>query len=412
MNSEPDVVIVGAGAAGISAAMALAGHGLDIVVIEALDRTGGRGWTRKTRAGPLDLGCGWLHSADRNPWVGIAERSGFEVVRGPTAWGSQFQDLGFSPEEQRSVREESSALFERLSRWPPASDRASDALDPHGRWTAWLQAKSGFGNGDELERISARDYVAYESSSTNHNWRVSSGYGTLISSSMPQGVDVHLNTPLQSLGLSWRRIEIGTPVGVLYPRTVIITVSTDALSSDAIAWPQEFDPWREAAHKLPLGNNEKLFLEIVGRSDFQAETYVVGNPRDPATGSYYIRPLDMPVVECFLGGAGARRAEQEGAQAAFDAALAQLRSLFGHRACKCLKPLVSSDWAGTAPIGGGYSHALPTHAEARDKLASSLDARVFFAGEATHATDFSTAHGAFESGRRAALAVIESLRCP
>ncbi|WP_341799009.1 FAD-dependent oxidoreductase [Rhizobium rhododendri] len=58
MNSEPDVAIIGGGAAGIGAARALAGKGLSIVLLEAMDRLGGRAWTAKTSAGPLDLGCG------------------------------------------------------------------------------------------------------------------------------------------------------------------------------------------------------------------------------------------------------------------------------------------------------------------------------------------------------------------
>ena len=67
-----------------------------------------------------------------------------------------------------------------------------------------------------------------------------------------------------------------------------------------------------------------------------------------------------------------------------------------------LRPLVASEWSQMKRIGGGYSYALPGHASARQALARPFDNRVFFAGEATSAGDFSTAHGAHDSGVRAA----------
>jgi monoamine oxidase len=402
MNSEPDIVIIGAGAAGIGAARGLDGHGLSVVVLEAMQRVGGRAWTKDTHVGPLDLGCGWLHSADRNPWTAIAENSGFEVRRGPTAWGSQYRGLGFPPEEEQAARQASAALLDRLARNPPKSDRASDALSKSGRWNVWLNAISGFGNGAELGKISAKDYVAYESASTKHNWRVAAGYGTLISQSNPKSAEIILGTPVEAMTLLGSRVELRTPRGTLWPRMVIMTVSTNVLSGTSMVLPPELDPWRQAASAIPLGNNEKLFIEIVGNSDFEPETHIIGNPHDPETGSYYIRPFSMPVIECFLGGAGARAASRDGASAAYSVALEQLGSLFGSDACKSLRPLVSSDWARTPYIGGAYSHALPRQADARKSLASPFEGRIFFAGEATHPHDFSTAHGALESGLRAA----------
>jgi monoamine oxidase len=84
-------------------------------------------------------------------------------------------------------------------------------------------------------------------------------------------------------------------------------------------------------------------------------------------------------------------------------------SLFGSSARRCLQPLVASDWAHTPSIGGGYSHALPGQADARVALARPFDDRLFFAGEATHTSDFSTAHGGYESGVRAAEEAINAL---
>jgi monoamine oxidase len=99
----------------------------------------------------------------------------------------------------------------------------------------------------------------------------------------------------------------------------------------------------------------------------------------------------------------------DGANAAYARAIDQLLALFGAEVRKHLRPLTASDWAGTTTIGGAYSHALPGRASARLALAQPLDDRLFFAGEATHVTDFSTAHGAYQSGVRAAEEAIAAL---
>jgi monoamine oxidase len=160
---------------------------------------------------------------------------------------------------------------------------------------------------------------------------------------------------------------------------------------------------------LPLGRNEKFFLEITGESPFVDETQVFGDPRDARTGAYYIRPLGLPVIECFFGGEGAQLVEREGPAAAFDFALDQLTNLFGADVCRLLKPLAASSWGRLDRIGGAYSYARPGHAAARLALARPFEQRIFFAGEATSPVDFSTAHGAHDSGVRAAEEVIAAL---
>ena len=86
-NSETEVAIIGGGAAGIAAGRRLRAAGIDCLVIEARPRLGGRAWTVTDQSGfALDLGCGWLHSADRNPWTKIAEAQGYTIDRTPPPW--------------------------------------------------------------------------------------------------------------------------------------------------------------------------------------------------------------------------------------------------------------------------------------------------------------------------------------
>jgi monoamine oxidase len=409
MSTDVDVVIVGAGAAGAAAARRLAESGLSVMLLEATARVGGRAWTYSIADLPLDLGCGWLHSADRNPWTRIAEAGGFLVDRRTPVWRTQYRDLGFPQTEQAMARQAFADWSERLVTAPPPSDCAADALKPEGEWNVYLQAMSGFISGAGLEHISVADYTAYDAASTGCNWRVPAGYGTVIAASLPRPIDLRLSTPVESIELSTRDVTLATPVGTVRARGAILTVSTAVLAGGAIRLPTALDAWRHAAACLPLGRDEKLFMEIVGNNPFSPETHVLGNPRDAQTGAYYIRPFGWPVIECFLGDAGARMVEEMGPVAGFTHATDQLASLFGSGVRRSLRPLVASNWSRMTRVGGAYSHALPGHATARSDLAHPFEQRLFFAGEATHAYDFSTAHGAHDSGLRAAKEAIAAL---
>src|SRR4051794_10034067 len=373
-----------------------------MLLLEASQRSGGRAHTVNVAGHALDLGCGWLHSADRNPWVGIAEASGFAVERRKSAWNQQYRDLGFSPEDQDASDEVYAAWHGRLMSDPPQSDCAADALQPGGTWNGYLQALSSYISGAGLERLSIADYLAYDTASTRYNWRVPDGYGTLIAATLPPSVALHVATPVEAINLEAAGVSIATRAGSITARTVILTVSTAVIVGGAIGLPPELDEWRHAAAGLPLGRNEKLFLEVIGDNLFEPETHVIGDPRSPRTGSYYIRPFGRPVIEGFFGGEGAEVLAEHGPAAGFAYAIDELAALFGSDVGRSLRPLAVSNWTRMDSIGGGYSYALPGKARARDILARPFDGRLFFAGEATHRHDFSTAHGAYQSGMRAA----------
>lgn len=403
MNTTFDVAIVGAGASGIAAAGKLAGSGLKTILIEASSRVGGRAWTVELDGMALDLGCGWLHSADRNPWTRIAEQTGFDVDRHNPPWGRSVPRPGFSIEEQAAAGDAYDRWHERMLTMPLPSDIAADHLIPGDRWNPYLQALSGFINGAALEHLSVQDYANYEAVATEENWRPLRGYGTLIASHLPAETVCELATPLERLTLSPRGgATLATPRGELHAKTVILTVSSNVLAGGTMHLPDELDPWREAAGRLPLGYDEKLFLRIVDEAAFPKELHAIGNPHDEATVAYHIRPLGRPMIECFLGGASAKLLAEGGPVAAYEHIMKELVGLFGAKARSGLRFLTTSQWHHDTRIGGAYSHALPGYSSARRTLATPFENRIFFAGEATHESAFSTAHGAYLSGVRAA----------
>ncbi len=407
MPGHVDILIVGGGAAGIAAARRLAGGPRSILLLEAGERLGGRAFTRSLGGMPVDLGCGWLHSADRNPWTAFAQAEGWVLDKTPPAWREQWQEIGFSKREQREALAAFEAFDRRLREDPPSSDRAADALDPDCRWNAWLEALSGYINGSELGCLSIADYLAYDDSDTDVNWRLPDGYGALVAAA---GADlpVQLGAPVTTIDRRTAPLRATGPWGAVTADRLIVAVPTSVVADERLRFDPPLPDKVEAAADLPLGLANKAFLLLDRPEPFEPDTQLLGDPNDPSTGSYYLRPFGRPLIECFFGGAGARGLEAEGEGAAADFAVAQLVALLGSDVRRRLTPLAETRWGADPLFGGSYSHALPGKADARARLVAPVENRIFFAGEACSATDFSTAHGAYATGVAAAEAVLAS----
>ena len=180
MSSVRTLVIVGGGAAGIGAALEARARGIDALIVEAKDRLCGRAHSIDWNGHKLDLGCTWMHSAERNSLRMEAERAGAAIDRRPTGWLDQYRDLGFSPEEQKEAVEAFEHLERRMVTDPPATDRASDSLEPGNPWNPWLETLCSYINGAGLSQVSVADWLAYDNSSSTQNWRLPGGYGALL----------------------------------------------------------------------------------------------------------------------------------------------------------------------------------------------------------------------------------------
>jgi monoamine oxidase len=129
-------------------------------------------------------------------------------------------------------------------------------------------------------------------------------------------------------------------------------------------------------------------------------------------GTYHIRPFGQPCIEGFFGGRFAQSLEDAGDGAIAAESINAIVSFLGNDFRRKLKPLAESRWAHDPFARGSYSHALPGHAGDRAVLAEPVDGRLFFAGEATSPRFFTTAHGARDSGERAAQEVLAAKTNP
>src|SRR3954465_8846420 len=178
---DADVVIIGAGAAALAAAQVLRDRQLAVLILEARDRVGGRALTRRLDGGiSFDVGCEWLHSADRNPFVQISRALGFGIMPAPKNWSEKSFNINFPISEQRQFRAACEAFYGRLeSAAEAATDTAaSEWLEPGNRWNPLIDAVSSYVSGAELSCLSVEDSENYLD--TDQNWRVRRGYGALI----------------------------------------------------------------------------------------------------------------------------------------------------------------------------------------------------------------------------------------
>ncbi len=400
-----EVAIIGGGAAGVAAARMLADAGVETLIVEASDRLGGRARTVHVSGMPLDLGAGWLHSAEHNPWVGIAETSGFSIDRTLPRWREQWRELGFARTEQKAAGAAFAAFVHRMREDAPPSDRAADSLLPRCEWNGYLDALSGYINGTGNSEVSIADYLAYDDAATETDWRVREGYGALVAAHA-SGLRVSLGNPVTVVNGSGKRLRIETRGGTIEADAAIVTVSTNVLAGGAIRFDTSLDPVLHAASRLPLGLADKLFLALDDDEGIDANAHLLGNPRAAITGTYTLRPFGRPVIEAMFGGEGARAMETEGLNGAAAFTIDELCALLGSEWRKRLRLIAGSAWGGDDFFLGSYSHALPGEAAARGVLAAPIDPRIRFAGEACSPNDFSTAHGAFQTGLDAARALL------
>lgn len=405
MTSETEVAVIGGGAAGIAAARRLHDAGVDCLLLEARARLGGRVFT-DTRSGyPLDLGAGWLHSANVNPWSEIAAKQGKTIDKTLPPWTRPSPQPKFSLEQQREFRAASSAFFERvdaLGRQEP--DRpSSDCLEPGNRWNPLIGAVSTYIAGAEPEMVAAGDFERYRD--TEINWRVLEGYGAAISAHV-DGIPVVLNCEVTCIDHSGARLRIEMTNGALTAAQAIVALPSTIVAQNENLFAPALPEKTNAARGLPLGLADKLFIALDRADEFAADSRLYGAGDVTETATYHMRPFGRPVIEGYFGGRNAWALEKGGERAFFDFAVRQLTGILGNDFGKRLKPLGMHLWGADPFARGSYSYAPPGHVADRARLAAPVDNRLFFAGEACSLDFFTTVQGAHQTGLAAAEAVL------
>ncbi len=348
---DTDVIVIGAGAAGVAAARALHDARVPVVLLEARDRIGGRAWTFRASDLPLDLGCGWLHSAGRNEWAAHAQALGLTVDRSTPPWQRRAIAVNFSSDEQLDYAAARERFYDRAEAEPDSARRMSEFLEPGSRWNPLLNAMSTYINGVTFDHLVAREYALYEDDEVN--WRVVEGYGALIEA-YARPLDVRLNCPVTLIDHSGARVRVVTPRGELSARAVIVATPPGVMANEFLRFSPALPDKHDAATQLPLGLADKVFLALDRADDLPRDTRLFGATDRTETGSYTLRAFGRPVVEGYFGGDFARTLEAEDAFVPF--AIEQIASALGNDMRKRLSGIAASAWAHDPYALGSYSY--------------------------------------------------------
>jgi monoamine oxidase len=416
LPANPDVVIVGAGAAGIAASLRLTALGVPHVVVEADNRIGGRAYTDTTTFGiPFDIGCAWIHAADRNPFYKFAQRDGYKL---------KYHDLdltrlyyGRKQADARGLKREHQAeetIHKNTARIARRKDVPVSLAVPN--WTAPFEAAATYMGpmdmGVDLNDLSTTDYA--QSADLDPNYLVYEGYGALVAKT-GAGIPVQLSTPVRAIRYGeGKGVRVEADSGTIEARAVIVTVSTGVLAAGAIRFDPELPDWKQAAiGEVPMGLLAKIPLLIPGER-FGVQPYENVLVEYPGLQDIYFLawPWDSDLMVGFVGGLFGWQLSAAGEDAAIDFAKQRLAQTFGSDAPKKVTKALFTKWAGNPFTRGAYAAALPGDFVAREKLGRPLAERVYFAGEALAGPLIQTAGGAFLSGETTATTVAAVLAGP
>ena len=406
---KPDVVVVGAGAAGLSAAQALGAAGLKTVTLEAADHIGGRCVTDTTAfSAPFDRGGSWMHSANINPLAHHAEATGATLHK--TAWqltAAHSRGQTLSEADFEDYRAYADGLWDAVyEAGDGPTDSTIDAALPPSRWKAAARHLVATMDGADADQISLHDNVAYDWGDDS-DWLVEGGYGAFLAS-MHADVAVKCGCPVSAIRYGATTPEVVTPDGTLRAEQVVVTVSTGVLAAERIHFdPPLPDDTLHAIDHLPNGLLNKVGIEF----DPAWQEAVLGDRYDFHTSADQFVTLffgfyGSTLATGFVGGHCADQLERDGPGAATALCRDALRSFFGSGVEKSILKTSETAWRSDPLTLGSYSYAKQGGAWARQALATPVDNRLFFAGEATMPHSYATVHGAWLSGQRVAQQIL------
>jgi monoamine oxidase len=410
-SGDVDVVVIGAGAAGIAAARRLAVAKVRFALIEAGERVGGRCVTDTATFGvPFDRGAHWIHRPQGNELVTLAQGSGLDLYPAPRS-----EKLRVPPRRAREGEvEDFLAALVRANRAIVEAGRRGDgpaaAALPRdlGPWQDSVAFVLGpYSVGRALGEVSAADFARAPERVADAFCR--EGYGTLLAR-LARPLPVQLNTPARKI--DWRSgLAVETPKGTLRARAIIVTVSTGVLGSGALAFEPELPaPYGEAVRALSPGYYEQVGLELPGNPlGLDKDDVVFEQAAGERTAALLGNIGGSPLCMVSVGGGFALELARGGDAAMTAFAAEWLGKAFGSEAKGHIKRASATRWSLDPLARGAFSVAAPGRAGARRVMQQPLRERIWFAGEASHDTLWGTVNGAWESGSRAAEAALHAV---
>ncbi|MEB3271040.1 MAG: FAD-dependent oxidoreductase [Synechococcus sp.] len=427
-NRSPgrQILIIGAGLAGLAAARELGRHGHESVVLEARDRIGGRIFTSNRWPDlPLDLGATWIHGVNGNPITAIADQIGARRLITTDQRAAIYNTNGAeitAPERARlgviskqmqaglrkaqnsdldaSLQQTISLLEKQLAN--STSDRRflsfclSSEIEHEYAGSARQLSTHWFDSDKKLEGDDALFAQGYKA----------------ISDYLAEDMDIRRSQIVQEIHWQRPRIRVLTTDNEYFADRVVITLPLGVLQHKGVKFIPELPATKlNAINKLGMGVLNKCclrFAQVFWPEDIDWLQYVSAQHGEWTEWVSYQRAAQMPVLVGFNAADRGRQIEAWSDEQIVASAMETLRTIFGAGIPYPIDHQITR-WAADPFARGSYSFpALGSTPEMRNLLARPVDRRLFFAGEATNKDFFATAHGAYWSGLRAAKELLAS----
>src|SRR5882724_9010433 len=410
---EADIVVIGAGAAGIAAARRIRAANRRVIVVEATGQIGGRCLTdTATFDVPFDRGARWMHNADTSPMVKLARGAGLEVYPAPPG-----QKIRVGRRNARAGEIEyflaalvrANRAIDDASRGKADVSCASALPKDLGDWAGTAEFMLGANaTGKDLKDISAIDRArALERNNAPIACR--QGLGTLIAR-LGEQIPLALSTPASRIAWSGRDVTVETPAGRIAARAAVITVSSNVLTVGNIKLTPDI-PKRQldAAAKLSLGSYDHIALQLPGNPlGLAHDDIIIEQSNSTRTALLFANMGTSSLCSIDVAGSFGRDLAAQGEPAMVAFAVEWLTKLFGSEIAAAVKKSSATRWNAAPFVLGAMSSAVPGAQPLRRALTEPIGS-IYFAGEATHETLWGTVDGAWESGERAAEAALRKI---
>lgn len=409
---DADIVVIGAGAAGISAARRVMAANRRVIVVEASGQVGGRCLTDTATFGvPFDRGARWMYNPETNPMIKLARAAGLDIAAAPTGQkiriGRRNARAG-ETEEFLAAMVRANRAIDEASRGKADVACASVLPKDLGVWADTLEFVLGASfAGKDLNDVSAIDKARAQD--RNAALACRQGMGALIAK-LGEQVPLALSTPASRVSWSNRDVTVETPSGKIAARAAIVTVSSNVLAAGGIRFTPDI-PKRQldAAARLSLGSLDRIALQLEGNPlGLGRDDIIVEQSNSTRTALLFANMAGSSLCSIDVGGSFGRDLSAQGEAAMVAFATEWLTKLFGSEVAAAVKKSSATRWNAAPFTQGAMSSAAPGAQGSRKTLTEPFGC-MFLAGEATHETLWGTVDGAWESGERAAEAALRRI---